>query len=38
VDLEFNEYVPVLAIQTLDRERAVAAMDMVRELMTRYRR
>lgn len=38
VDLEFNEYVPVLAIQTLDRERAVAAMDTVRELMTRYRR
>lgn len=38
VDLEFNEYVPVVAIQTLDGERAVAAMDTVRDLMTRYRR
>jgi len=38
VDLEFNEYVPVVAIQTFDGERAVAAMDTVRDLMTRYRR
>ena len=38
VDLEFNEYVPVVAIQTIDGEYAVAAMDTVRALMTRYRR
>jgi len=37
VDLAYNEYVPVLAIQSFDRERAVAAMDTVRELMDRYR-
>ena len=38
VDLEFDEYVPVVAIQTFDGERAVAAMDTIRDLMTRYRR
>jgi len=37
VDLPFNEYVPVLAIQLFDGDRAVAAMDTVRELMDRYR-
>jgi hypothetical protein len=37
VDLAFNEYVPALAIQSFDGERAVAAMDTVRELMNRYR-
>ena len=37
VDLAYNEYVPALAIQSFDRERAVAAMDTVRELMDRYR-
>lgn len=37
VDLPFNEYVPVLAIQSFDGDRAVAAMDTVRELMDRYR-
>ena len=37
VDLEHNEYIPVLAIQSLDQERAVAAMDTVRGLMSRYR-
>lgn len=36
VDLEHNEYIPVLAIQSLDQERAVAAMDNVRALMGRY--
>lgn len=36
VDLAFNEYVPALAIQSFDGERAVAAMDTVRELMDRY--
>ena len=38
VDLEFNEYIPIVAIQTFDGTRAVAAMDTVRDLMTRYRR
>ena len=37
VDLEHNEYIPILAIQTFDRERSVAAMNTVRDLMTRYR-
>jgi len=37
VDMPFNEYVPVLAIQLFDGDRAVAAMDTVRELMDRYR-
>jgi hypothetical protein len=37
VDLAHNEYFPVLAIQSNDRDRAVAAMDTVRELMARYR-
>ena len=37
VDLAHNEYVPVLAIQSNDSDRAVAAMDTVRELMRRYR-
>lgn len=37
VDLDYDEYVPVLAIQVNDRERAVEAMDTVRTLMDRYR-
>ncbi len=37
VDLPDNEYVPVVAVQSLDRERTVAAMDAVRELMSRHR-
>ena len=37
VDLEAHEYVPLVAIQSVDRERAVSAMDTVRQLMTRYR-
>lgn len=37
VELQAYEYVPVLAIQTFDRDRAVAAMDTVREMMARYR-
>ena len=37
VDLEAYEYVPVLAVQSADTERAVVAMDTVRELMARYR-
>lgn len=37
VDLDSNEYVPVVAIQSVDREYAVTAMDTVRESMARYR-
>jgi hypothetical protein len=37
VDLPDDEYVPLMAIQSVDKERAVAAMDRVRELMSRYR-
>lgn len=36
IDLAANEYVPVVAIQLVDREDAVAAMDTVREAMARY--
>jgi hypothetical protein len=37
VDLADYEYVPVLAIQSVDGERAVASMDTLRELLARYR-
>lgn len=37
VELPAYEYVPVLAIQSADGERAVEAMDTVRTLMARYR-
>ena len=37
VDLAAHEYQPVAAVQLIDRERAVAAMDTVRDLMDRYR-
>ena len=37
IELAAYEYVPVVAIQSIDGERAVAAMDLVRELMGRYR-
>jgi hypothetical protein len=37
VDLPDDEYVPVMAIQAVDKDRAVEAMDTVRELMARYR-
>ncbi|KAA1248504.1 PH domain-containing protein [Mycobacterium simiae] len=36
VDLPDDEYIPVLAIQAVDKERAVAAMDTVRSLLVRY--
>ena len=36
VDLDNDEYVPVLAIQVIDKQGAVAAMDTVRDLMDRY--
>ena len=37
VDIAHYEYVPVLAIQSFDREHAVTAMETVRTLMARYR-
>lgn len=37
VDLPDDEYIPVMAIQAVDKERAVAAMDAVREVAARYR-
>jgi hypothetical protein len=37
VDLPDDEYVPVLAIQAVDKNRAVDAMDRVRALVERYR-
>jgi hypothetical protein len=37
VDLPDDEYIPVMAIQAVDNERAVDAMDSVRGLLARYR-
>jgi hypothetical protein len=37
IDLPDDEYIPVLAIQAVDKERAVQAMDTVRSLLARYR-
>jgi hypothetical protein len=37
IDLPDDEYVPLMAIQSVDKERAVAAMDTVRNLLARYR-
>ncbi|OBI74237.1 PH domain-containing protein [Mycobacterium sp. E740] len=37
VDLPDDEYVPVMAIQAIDKERAVDAMDRVRRLHDRYK-
>ena len=36
VDLPDDEYVPAMAIQAVDKQRAVDAMDRVRELVARY--
>ena len=38
VDLPDDEYVPVMAIQAVDRDRAVDAMDRVRGLVQQYKR
>jgi hypothetical protein len=38
VDLPDDEYIPLMAIQSVDKERAVNAMDAVRTLVARYRR
>lgn len=37
IDLPDDEYIPVLAIQAVDKGRAVDAMDTVRSLLARYR-
>jgi len=37
IDLPDDEYVPLMAIQSVDKDRAVAAMDTVRRLVARYR-
>lgn len=37
VDLPDDEYIPVMAIQAVDKGRAVDAMDTVRSLLARYR-
>ncbi|TFV58927.1 PH domain-containing protein [Mycobacterium sp. PS03-16] len=37
VDLPDDEYVPLMAIQAVDKERAVEAMQQVRAAMARYR-
>ncbi|MBI3227472.1 MAG: PH domain-containing protein [Mycolicibacterium cosmeticum] len=37
VDLADDEYTPIMAIQAVDKERAVDAMDQLRTLMDRYR-
>jgi hypothetical protein len=37
VDLPDDEYIPVMAIQAVDRDRAVDAMDRVRRLLERYK-
>jgi hypothetical protein len=37
IDLPDDEYIPVMAIQAVDKDRAVAAMDTVRSLLDRYR-
>ena len=37
IDLPDDEYVPLLAIQSVDKDRAVEAMDTVRTLLSRYR-
>jgi hypothetical protein len=37
IDLPDDEYIPVMAIQAVDKDRAVEAMDTVRSLLARYR-
>jgi len=37
VDLPHDEYIPLMALQAVDKGRAVQAMDAVRALMTEYR-
>jgi PH (Pleckstrin Homology) domain-containing protein len=37
IDLPDDEYIPLMAIQAVDKDRAVDAMDTVRTLLSRYR-
>jgi hypothetical protein len=37
IDLHDDEYIPLMAIQATDKERAVDAMDSVRALLAKYR-
>ncbi|HEY6857838.1 MAG: hypothetical protein QOD02_5105 [Mycobacterium sp.] len=37
IDLPDDEYIPLMAIQSVDKDRAVEAMDTVRTLLRRYR-
>jgi hypothetical protein len=37
VDLPDDEYIPAMAIQAVDKDRAVAAMDAVREVVARHK-
>ena len=37
IDLPDDEYIPLMAIQAVDKDRAVDAMDTVRALLARYR-
>jgi hypothetical protein len=37
IDLPDDEYIPLMAIQAIDKDRAVDAMDTVRMLLRRYR-
>lgn len=37
IDLPDDEYIPLMAIQAVDKDRAVKAMDTVRMLLGRYR-
>jgi hypothetical protein len=37
IDLPDDEYIPLMAIQSVDKDRAVDAMDTVRTLLARYR-
>ena len=37
IDLPDDEYIPIVAIQAVDKDRAVDAMDGVREQLARYR-
>jgi PH (Pleckstrin Homology) domain-containing protein len=37
IELPHDEYIPLMAIQAVDKERAVDAMDTVRSLLAKYR-
>jgi len=37
IDLPDDEYIPLMAIQAVDKDRAVNAMDTLRSLLARYR-